>query len=166
MLKIPNIRMALDFSVDDLKRKTAEFLRIDENKIEKLILDRRETVKGEGTVYFKITVLVSLDADLEKKLLVIFRKKGVTEENIAPFTVEKKTSKSRPVVVGFGPAGIFAALVLSMAGLSPIVLERGERTEDRIRTVEHFKKTGELDPESNIQFGEGGAGAFPTASLR
>ncbi len=166
MLKIPNIRMTLDFSVDDLKRKAAEFLRIDENRIEKLILDRRETVKVEGEVYFKMTVLVSLDADLEKKLLVIFRKKGVTEENATPFTVVKKQMNSRPVVVGFGPAGIFAALVLSMAGLSPIVLERGETTEDRIKTVEHFKKTGVLNPESNIQFGEGGAGAFSDGKLK
>ena len=166
MLKIPNIKMPLDYLASDLKKKVAEFLRVDENKIEKLILDRRETVKGEGEVYFKMTFLVALSPELEKKLLVIFRKKGVTEKNITPFTVKKKASNSRPVVVGFGPAGIFSALVLSMSGLSPIVLERGEKTEDRIKTVEHFKKTGELNPESNIQFGEGGAGAFSDGKLK
>ncbi len=74
-------------------------------------------------------------------------------------------SDSRPVVVGFGPAGMFAALILAGAGLRPIVIERGRDAEARRRAVEEFWKSGNLDPENNVQFGEGGAGTFSDGKL-
>src|SRR5574344_1381843 len=70
-----------------------------------------------------------------------------------------------PVVVGAGPAGLFAALALATAGLHPILLERGQALEKRVATVNNFFATGTLDPESNIQFGEGGAGTFSDGKL-
>lgn len=73
--------------------------------------------------------------------------------------------KHRPVVVGFGPCGIFAALILAECGYNPIVLERGRAMDQRVRDVEHFWKTGELDEVSNVQFGEGGAGTFSDGKL-
>ncbi|MDO5702507.1 MAG: FAD-dependent oxidoreductase [Lachnospiraceae bacterium] len=71
----------------------------------------------------------------------------------------------RPVVIGMGPAGLFCALTLAENGYRPIVLERGRRMEERIADVEHFFESGELDPSSNIQFGEGGAGTFSDGKL-
>ena len=71
----------------------------------------------------------------------------------------------RPVVVGFGPAGMFAALALAMAGLRPIVIERGQDAAARHAAVQKFWKTGNLDPECNVQFGEGGAGTFSDGKL-
>lgn len=71
----------------------------------------------------------------------------------------------RPVIVGFGPCGMFAALVLAEAGLRPIVLERGEAVEERAASVARFWGGGKLDPESNVQFGEGGAGTFSDGKL-
>lgn len=71
----------------------------------------------------------------------------------------------RPVVVGFGPAGMFAALALALAGLKPLVIERGQDAETRRRAVERFWQSGELDPECNVQFGEGGAGTFSDGKL-
>lgn len=71
----------------------------------------------------------------------------------------------RPVVVGFGPAGMFAALLLAKAGARPIVLERGKSVDERVKSVELFWRTGVLDTESNVQFGEGGAGSFSDGKL-
>ena len=73
--------------------------------------------------------------------------------------------EQRPVIVGFGPAGMFAGLVLAEAGLRPLVLERGEDAETRTKKVAAMRQRGVLDPESNIQFGEGGAGAFSDGKL-
>lgn len=70
----------------------------------------------------------------------------------------------RPVVAGTGPAGMFAGLALAEAGLRPILLERGKAVSERRKDVEAFWQTGHLKPESNVQFGEGGAGTFRTAS--
>ena len=75
------------------------------------------------------------------------------------------TSKMPIVVVGSGPCGLFAALALSKAGLSPLIVERGKKTEQRVADVEHFFKTGVLNPASNVQFGEGGAGTFSDGKL-
>lgn len=71
----------------------------------------------------------------------------------------------RPIVVGAGPAGLFAALTLAYRGAKPIVIERGESVENRVNTVKKFWQTGELNPESNVQFGEGGAGTFSDGKL-
>lgn len=70
-----------------------------------------------------------------------------------------------PVIIGMGPAGLFCALELAKAGLNPIVFERGKAVEERLQDVEHFWNTGELNPESNVQFGEGGAGTFSDGKL-
>lgn len=73
--------------------------------------------------------------------------------------------EDRPVIIGFGPAGMFAALKLSEAGLMPVVYERGDSIEERHRKVDEFWNTGKLDTQSNVQFGEGGAGTFSDGKL-
>ncbi len=84
-----------------------------------------------------------------------------------PFKLELKPQQYpfRPIIIGYGPSGIFANYLLVKAGFKPIVFERGSRILNRVKAVEHFLKTGELNEESNVQFGEGGAGTFSDAKL-
>ena len=76
-----------------------------------------------------------------------------------------KTHSPSPVVVGSGPCGLFAALLLAQLGLKPLLIERGKDVNSRVKDVHNFWKKGQLDPESNVQFGEGGAGTFSDGKL-
>ncbi len=163
MLKIDNIILPLDFTAEMLKKAAADRIKISAEQITKITLDRREYVKDSHS--FKITVLCETDTD-EKKLAMLFRKKSVTLFEEREYSVPEARLSHRPVVIGFGPAGIFASLVLAMSGARPIILERGDSTDERIMKVDIFSKSGVLDTESNIQFGEGGAGAFSDGKLK
>lgn len=92
---------------------------------------------------------------------------GVTESRpVALDPVPGTTPMSgRPVIVGFGPAGMFCGLLLAQKGYRPLILERGEAMEERVKTVESFFQSGDLREESNVQFGEGGAGTFSDGKL-
>lgn len=81
------------------------------------------------------------------------------------FTIGDKKLSSPPVIVGFGPAGIFCGLYLARMGYKPIILERGQSMENRVKDVDDFTKKGVLNPKSNVQFGEGGAGTFSDGKL-
>jgi len=74
-------------------------------------------------------------------------------------------AEGRVIVAGFGPAGMYAALLLAQMGYRPLVLEKGEMMEQRIQSVQQFWHNGTLNPESNVQFGEGGAGTFSDGKL-
>ena len=112
------------------------------------------------------TIDVAVDGS-EKKVL---KTSGCKKAAIAQKAFYKQpkgnyTADSQPVIVGFGPAGMFAGLILALAGLNPIILERGEDAQTRHEKVQHFFATGELDTTSNVQFGEGGAGTFSDGKL-
>lgn len=110
------------------------------------------------TMQFTATV----DVATEKKLKTNKKITAIKEE---PYDLSPIESDGRPVIVGAGPAGLFCAYVLAMRGVKPIILERGDRVEERVKCVESFWNGGELDTESNVQFGEGGAGTFSDGKL-
>jgi uncharacterized FAD-dependent dehydrogenase len=118
-----------------------------------------------------ILYVYSLDCEVknEAKILAKFAKdahiKIAPDTEYKPVTHQQNSPKLRPIVVGFGPAGIFAALILAQAGFKPIVLERGKAVRERTKDTWGLWRKSKLNPESNVQFGEGGAGTFSDGKL-
>lgn len=167
MLRINEIKLPLDYTEEDLKQKAARFLKVQPSDIKSLSVFRRSVdSRKKQDVHFVFTVDVEVDSD-EKKILKRCDKKRVQESVFYHYVpVEnKRSSNFRPVVVGFGPAGMFSALSLAEAGLKPIVLERGHDADTRTKDVQNFWQNRKLDTRSNIQFGEGGAGTFSDGKL-
>ena len=164
MLRIDQLRLLPDQPESDLTAKCARLLRTDPSSLRDLTVLRRAIDAREGLT-FVYTVAVS--APQEAALLRRCRDKRVTayvpEQYVLPAPVAPP--EVRPIVVGAGPAGLFAALVLAKCGARPILLERGQPVEQRSRDVARCWHTGRLDTESNVQFGEGGAGAFSDGKL-
>jgi len=128
---------------------------------------KRSIDAREAPVYVWVADLAFADEKTEKRLL---KKHGklfspAPVETPYAFPAVTRVSAQRPIVVGFGPAGIFCALMLARSGLRPIVLERGGAMEERVSKVEQFFERGVLDENCNLQFGEGGAGAFSDGKL-
>ncbi|MCQ4636349.1 NAD(FAD)-utilizing dehydrogenase [Anaerovorax odorimutans] len=120
---------------------------------------RRESIDARDKKQIRVVYTVDFSCD---KTLKLPQAPDLSYKNVNPGSAPMN---GRPVIVGFGPCGIFAALILADMGYRPIVLERGRAMEQRVRDVEHFWKTGELDEVSNVQFGEGGAGTFSDGKL-
>lgn len=122
--------------------------------------------RKKDDVHFSYTVDVTLGLD-ETQVLRRCRspKAKAAEEYKYTLPVNRRQSAFRPVVVGFGPAGMFAGLILAEAGLRPIVLERGKDIQRRQQDVNAFWQQHILNEESNVQFGEGGAGTFSDGKL-
>ena len=167
MIRIREISLPPEHNVAQLSFEAAQLLRISVSKIRKLRIVRRSVdARKKPDVRIVYTVDVAVDGS-EQKILKQSGCKRAALANDKYYKVPKcdKTPTHRPVVVGFGPAGMFAGLVLAMAGLRPLILERGEDAATRHEKVQKFWKTGELDPKSNVQFGEGGAGTFSDGKL-
>lgn len=107
-------------------------------------------------------LIAAVDVTTDKK---VRKNKQILPVKEAPYDLSPIQSTEKPVVVGAGPAGLFCAWVLAKRGMAPVLIERGDGVEDRVKKVEAFWETGELDPESNVQFGEGGAGTFSDGKL-
>ena len=155
-------------SRDSLMREAAGRLHISEKDITDLrILKKSIDARKKPDVFLLYQVAVDVSCD-ESRLLRNRRIKNIfpyKENRYQLKRVVNADQKNRPVIVGLGPAGLFAGLILSEAGLCPIIIERGKPASERREDVERFFKTGVLKPDSNVQFGEGGAGTFSDGKL-
>ncbi|WP_411169566.1 NAD(P)/FAD-dependent oxidoreductase [Clostridium sp. MB05] len=166
-IRVNNMALKIDEDKNLLIKKVAKKLKISIDEIQNFKIVK-ESLDARKKNDIKYIYCVEVEHKNEEKLVNKLRDKDVKLEEPhydADIVFGGKELKNRPVVVGFGPAGIFAALLLAEKGYKPLVIERGEDVDKRTETVDKFWKTGELNTESNVQFGEGGAGAFSDGKL-
>ncbi len=162
MIRLNQVAMPISHSEEALEKKIRKLLRLNSQEpiayeIERRSLDAR---KPEEKV-FRYTLDVTVKN--EKRILKKVHNNNIMSINKGRYHFPRcgeKHLNHRPVIVGSGPAGLFCAWYLAHAGYRPLILERGQMARERKNTVEKFWETGELDPNSNVQFGEGGAGTF------
>jgi len=168
MIRINNISLSLDSSEDKLVGKAARMLNVSPASIKRFEIVRKAVdARNKSNVFFVYTLDVEID-NPEKyvgmknvdRVEASYCDEAKTDENVRDLC-----RKIRPMVIGAGPAGLFAALTLAEAGLNPIIIERGAPVQQRTADVDLFWKTGRLNSQSNVQFGEGGAGTFSDGKL-
>ena len=164
MLRIDNLKLPVGASKEELRAACAHALRVSAEALVSVRLLRRSIDAREGV---KLVCAAAVEVKNEAAVF-----KRCRNKNVQPYAPRRYAPPARidapalsPIVIGAGPAGLFCALLLARCGARPILLERGRAVEQRKQDVERFWRTGELDLTSNVQFGEGGAGAFSDGKL-
>lgn len=168
MIRINQLKLNIAHTQSDLERKILKTLHMKKEylqgyKIRRQSIDARK--KPDLYYVYSVDVLVKDEAKIKKSIKsnqIQFQAKEDAYNFPANGTRE---FKHRPVIIGTGPAGLFCGYMLAIHGYRPILLERGADVDQRTKDVETFWKTGTLDPSSNVQFGEGGAGTFSDGKL-
>ena len=166
MIRINQVKLPVEHTSDALHKKVQELLKY-KGPMDVEIVKRSLDARKKPQLFYVYVVDVSVPEKEESKLLRRCHNNRI--QKIEPvkyeFPVKQYEGKVRPVIVGMGPAGLFCGYMLAKAGFRPVLLERGKCVEDRSRDVEAFWETGHLNTESNVQFGEGGAGTFSDGKL-
>lgn len=167
MIRIGQIKLTPGHSETALQQKVAKILRIPERDILQLQIQKQSVdARKKPDIYYVYTV----DVKVADEAFVLKHQK---DNRIAP--VKEKTyvfpeenpgvSCHPPIIIGSGPSGLFCAYMLALHGYKPVLYERGASVEERVKDIEDFWQTGQLNPNSNVQFGEGGAGTFSDGKL-
>ena len=162
MLRISNIKISAEYELTDEVLKAAVEKSLRANGVKNIKIVRQSVDARDKS---RVVHMLTLDFDIYKEKRFLKHKNISIPKNdmYEPKTCANK--EFRPLVAGFGPAGMFCALALAEMGMKPVVIERGKCVEDRQKDVETFWKSGKLDTSSNVQFGEGGAGTFSDGKL-
>lgn len=167
MIRIRQMKLKIEHTEAEFREKICRTLRIREGELQSYQIRRQSLdARKKPELYYIYTVDVKVSG--EGRILRKNKSKDVLESDYRPYQYPScgdEPMKNRPVIVGCGPAGIFCGLMLARLGYRPVLLERGSAVEERKQDVENFWKTGILKPDSNVQFGEGGAGTFSDGKL-
>lgn len=166
MIRLRQIEVPIE-NEDSLKKKCASKLKINEEKIKKIIINKKSIDARDKS---NILYCYEVDIEVENEKIILKKNKSkdilkTPNENYQFKITGTNKMKSRPIIVGAGPSGLFCGYILSKYGYRPLIIERGEKIEKRVEIVEKFWETGKLNNASNVQFGEGGAGTFSDGKL-
>lgn len=167
-VQINNIRINIDDAAEPIINKAAKKLRVSKSEIDSLsIIHQSIDARRKNSIFLNYCIKVDLkinENDVVRKChaddVII-----VHEQCNTPLKYGKEELKDRPVIVGMGPAGLFAGYILAKYGFSPILIDRGSNIKNRTEQVNKFWSTGVFNPNTNVQFGEGGAGTFSDGKL-
>lgn len=167
MIRINQIRLSVAEEESRLSSYISRKCGILKSDIKNLVIYKKSIDARKSPIMKVYTVDVELDSKLEQTVLKKNLKDVLPIQQYQYVVPTHGTRKlfHRPIVVGFGPSGMFAALLLAKEGYRPIIIERGSSMDERVEKVEKFWKDGILDPQCNVQFGEGGAGTFSDGKL-
>jgi len=167
-LRITNIKQPISEGDELLSSRIANLLGLDKQQVTGVRIMRRALdARKKQDVHFLISVVAEVEDASAKRLLARANPhvEAYEERQEQPLQTGAESLRGRVIVAGLGPAGLFAAYQLAKHGYQPLVLERGDAVEQRAERVERYWATGELDEESNVMFGEGGAGTFSDGKL-
>lgn len=162
LYKINNLKMPLDASENEIFSEAFKRAKVPEHKVLSKKIIKKSIDARRGEVQFVYSVLLETNSPIFCDGVNVSEYKNLDEEQLNQGTEKLNT---RPVIVGFGPCGMFCALTLSKMGYRPIVLERGAEVDERTKKVDSFWHGGDFDENTNVQFGEGGAGTFSDGKL-
>ena len=163
MIKVRQIKIKVeDDNLNNLLLKIKKKLNLKEEITDYKIIKKSIDARNKNEIYF----IYEVDLNLKNENIKLSNDvlKVEKEDYVFPKKGEKVLN-NRPIIVGSGPAGLFCAYLLSKMGYKPLIIERGEQVEERVNSVNKFWQTGKLNPNSNVQFGEGGAGTFSDGKL-
>jgi uncharacterized FAD-dependent dehydrogenase len=166
-IRVNNIKISLDDDIEKVKSLAAKACKIDKKHMRNYRI-LKESIDARRKNNIQLVYHIEFECDNEAKVVLKANNKDVIYEEKLPeeeFVFGSEKLSTRPVIVGSGPAGLFAGLTLAKKGYRPIILERGGAVEERSKKINHFWQTGVLDLDSNVQFGEGGAGTFSDGKL-
>lgn len=167
MLRINNIKLDIGHAEEKLLEKISKTLKVSLKDVKSYII-RKKSIDARKNTEIKYIYCVDVAVEQEEKILKKAKNANISKVKEEGYVFPEKGDlqlKERPVIVGAGPAGLFCAYMLAEQGYCPLIIERGERVEERTETIKNFWQGAALNPESNVQFGEGGAGTFSDGKL-